>query len=46
MASNLKLEQGTNGAWFIYQNGQAIIGGHKKEIVEKVFQFLLNEKKL
>jgi hypothetical protein len=46
MESNLRIDQGANGAWFIYKkNGHAILGSHDKELIEKVFQFLINENK-
>jgi len=43
MEGSLKLKQGTNNAWFIYNDNQVLIGGHNKDVMDKVFKFLNNE---
>ena len=38
---NLNIRQGTNEAWFIYNDNKVILGSHDKELIEKVFSFLI-----
>ena len=40
---DLNIRQGTNGAWFIYNDNKVILGSHDKELIEKVFSFLNDE---
>ena len=40
---NLNIRQGTNEAWFIYNDNKVILGSQDKELIEKVFSFLNGE---
>lgn len=43
MGSNLKIQQGSNGGWFIYKDGVLLLGSRDKDLLEKVKMFLENE---
>jgi hypothetical protein len=36
----LKIKEGANGAFFIYDKNKLIVGGHDEEIVKLIFEFL------
>lgn len=46
MGSNLKIQQGSNGGWFIYKDGVLLLGSRDKDLLEKVKMFLENEDRL
>ena len=41
----VKVMQGTNGAWFIYLNGKVICGSHSKEWIDKFEKVVSTEPK-
>jgi hypothetical protein len=38
----LKIKEGANGAFFIYDKNKLIVGGHDKKIIDLIFEFLNN----
>ena len=40
--AKLKIKQGANGAFFIYNKNTLLIGGHDKTIIDLIFEFLKN----
>lgn len=40
---DLKIRQGTNETWCIYNDNKVILSSHDKELIEKVFSFLNDE---
>jgi hypothetical protein len=42
---DLKIVQGTNEAWFIYDGNKVKLGSHDKDLIEDIFKYLTGEKK-